>query len=146
MSEQGMRDSSLRTGTGRADDTSFEPVFPGISVIDCDSHYTEPPDLWTSRAPASLRDRVPRLRQVDGRDLWYVDDDVLLGPVGLCVVARGGKKVLGRLHLERLDLLDEAAHDPGAASSSSGSTLGYGSSSLPFACSAAQHGSGDELA
>ncbi len=95
-------------------DVSFEPIFPGISVIDCDAHYTEPPDLWTSRAPASLRDRVPRLRQVEGRDLWYVDDDVLLGPVGLCVVARGGKKVLGRLHLERLDLLDEAAHDPGA--------------------------------
>ncbi len=114
MSEQGMRDSSLRTGTGRADDTSFEPVFPGISVIDCDSHYTEPPDLWTSRAPASLRDRVPRLRQVDGRDLWYVDDDVLLGPVGFCVVSKNGKKVLGRLHLDRLDELAEAAHDPAA--------------------------------
>lgn len=95
-------------------DLSYEPVFPGISVIDCDAHYTEPPDLWTSRAPASLRDRVPQMRRVDGRDIWYVDDDVPLGPVGLCVVSKGGTKVLGRLHLDRLDTLDEAAYDPGA--------------------------------
>ena len=30
-------------------------------VISVDDHVLEPPDLWTSRAPASIRDRVPRL-------------------------------------------------------------------------------------
>ena len=31
----------------------------GIPVIDIDSHYTEPPDLWTSRAPAKYKDCRP---------------------------------------------------------------------------------------
>ena len=31
----------------------------GVPVIDIDSHYTEPPDLWTSRAPAAHKERVP---------------------------------------------------------------------------------------
>ena len=33
----------------------------GIPVIDIDSHYTEPPDLWTSRAPAKYKDAVPHI-------------------------------------------------------------------------------------
>ena len=31
----------------------------GYTIIDADTHVTETPDLWTSRAPASMRDRVP---------------------------------------------------------------------------------------
>jgi len=31
------------------------------TIIDADTHVTETPDLWTSRAPASMRDRVPRV-------------------------------------------------------------------------------------
>jgi hypothetical protein len=36
------------------------------SIIDADTHVTETPELWTSRAPASMRDRVPRI--VTGAD------------------------------------------------------------------------------
>ncbi len=32
-----------------------------IKVVDIDSHYTEPPDLWTSRAPAKYREAVPQI-------------------------------------------------------------------------------------
>lgn len=42
----------------------------GISIIDCDSHMTEPPDLWTSRVPASLKSKVPVQRTVDGITAW----------------------------------------------------------------------------
>ncbi|MBW2424554.1 MAG: hypothetical protein JRG86_09905, partial [Deltaproteobacteria bacterium] len=32
-------------------------------VIDCDTHITEPPDLFTSRLPTKWRDRAPRIRK-----------------------------------------------------------------------------------
>ena len=43
------------------------------TIIDVDTHVTETPDLWTSRAPARLRDRVPRVETTDdGRLSWVV--------------------------------------------------------------------------
>jgi predicted TIM-barrel fold metal-dependent hydrolase len=46
----------------------------GYTIIDVDTHVTEAPDLWTSRVPASMRDRVPRLeRDSHGRDVWLID-------------------------------------------------------------------------
>ena len=42
-------------------------IFAGIKVIDVDTHISEPRDLWTSRAPAKWRDRVPQMRMLDGR-------------------------------------------------------------------------------
>ena len=33
----------------------------GYTIIDVDTHVTERPDLWTSRAPARMRDQVPRI-------------------------------------------------------------------------------------
>ena len=33
----------------------------GYTIIDVDTHVTESPDLWTSRAPARMRDQVPRI-------------------------------------------------------------------------------------
>lgn len=89
----------------------LDPVFPGIGIVDCDSHYTEPPDLWTSRAPRTLKGRVPHLRNVSGRDLWFVGDDVMLGTIGTSVIGKGLKKVHGKLYLPQLDLIDEASYD-----------------------------------
>ena len=37
-----------------------------LSVIDVDTHLTEPHDLWTSRAPAAYRDRVPQVVEASG--------------------------------------------------------------------------------
>ena len=46
-----------------------------MPVIDVDSHWTEPADLWTSRAPASLRDRTLRVeRNAEGVDQWLIED------------------------------------------------------------------------
>ncbi len=45
----------------------------GYTIIDVDTHVTETPDLWTSRAPARMRDRVPRVEtDKDGRLSWVV--------------------------------------------------------------------------
>ena len=45
----------------------------GIKVVDADTHLTEAPDLWTSRAPAAWRERVPQLRVIDGVNKWAID-------------------------------------------------------------------------
>jgi len=59
-----------------------DPLFEGISVIDVDTHYSEPHDLWTSRAPAALKDRVPQVKVVDpatGQKSWFIDGDKSIG-------------------------------------------------------------------
>lgn len=53
--------------------------FGGRKVVDVDTHLTEPHDLWTSRAPASLRDRVPQVKEIDGKRSWVIDGDVVIG-------------------------------------------------------------------
>lgn len=43
------------------------------TLLSSDSHVIEPVDLWSSRLPASLRDRAPVVvREAEG-DYWYVD-------------------------------------------------------------------------
>ena len=44
-----------------------------IRVIDADTHLTERHDLWTKRAPAAYKDRVPHVTQVDGCATWVVE-------------------------------------------------------------------------
>jgi len=35
--------------------------------------FTEPYDMWTSRAPAEFKDRVPHVEDVEGQPTWIVD-------------------------------------------------------------------------
>ena len=42
-------------------------------VNSADSHVVEPLDLWVQRLPAHLRDRAPRIEEVDGRWLFVVE-------------------------------------------------------------------------
>ena len=37
------------------------------TLIDVDSHVTEPPDTWTTRTATKYRERVPQVRRVDDR-------------------------------------------------------------------------------
>ncbi len=69
-----------------------EATLADFPIYDCDSHWTEPPDLWQSRAPASMRDAMPRVRDIDGTQWWFAGD-MQLGPIGLSVVRRDGGKV-----------------------------------------------------
>ena len=42
-------------------------------VVDADSHWCEPPDLFTKLAPPEYKDRVPRVEEVDGQTMWVFD-------------------------------------------------------------------------
>jgi len=64
-----------------------------IPVIDIDSHWTEPRDLWTSRAPARLKDRALRVvRNDQGVDQWVIGDGQVMGMVGYCSIRPDGSK------------------------------------------------------
>ena len=46
----------------------------GNRVISADNHVMEPPDLWTSRADAKFKDRVPKIIvEENGAEWWYCD-------------------------------------------------------------------------
>jgi predicted TIM-barrel fold metal-dependent hydrolase len=84
-------------------------------LIDIDAHYTEPPDLWLSRAPASLREVVPRVVKTrEGHDTWIVGRDTPLSPPGFCVIRADGSKAVGTFSLARFDEMTAAASDTAA--------------------------------
>jgi uncharacterized protein len=62
------------------------------TIIDADTHVTETPDLWTSRAPASMRDRVPRIvTTARGTQRWALGDNQgLLANPGMTATAGVG--------------------------------------------------------
>ncbi|MCS6927269.1 MAG: amidohydrolase, partial [Candidatus Binatia bacterium] len=64
----------------------------GYTIIDVDTHVTETPDLWTSRAPASMRNRVPRIEtDKEGRLSWVVGEGAsLIANPGLTATAGVG--------------------------------------------------------
>lgn len=64
-----------------------------ISIIDADTHIVETADLWTSRAPASLLDRVPHVQEVEGKPTWVMNDTVLSAAYIGGVIHRDGAKV-----------------------------------------------------
>jgi len=55
-------------------------LFDRVDVIDVDTHLTEPPDTWTARVPASLRERVPHVERIDGNDVWMAAGERLGHP------------------------------------------------------------------
>ncbi|TML11450.1 MAG: amidohydrolase [Actinobacteria bacterium] len=49
---------------------------PAYSIIDSDTHITEPPDVWTARVPRRYLDHVPHvMRDHSGRDVWMLDGE-----------------------------------------------------------------------
>src|SRR3954447_13048460 len=85
-----------------------------IRVIDADTHMTEQHDLWTSRAPASMMERVPQVARLDGMACWCVDG-AILGRAGAGgVVDNHGNK--GRsyegLYEWEIDRAHVASYDP----------------------------------
>ena len=69
-------------------------VFGGRKVIDVDTHLVEPFDLWSSRAPAAMRERLPRVKMIDGVRSWVIDEDKILskGAVPACTISKDGTK------------------------------------------------------
>jgi len=74
---------------------SVSEMLAGIKVVDADVHITEWEDLWTSRAPAKYKDRVPQLRDIDGRRMWTIDEHVIASDSGFAAIKKDGSKAIG---------------------------------------------------
>ncbi len=94
---------------------SDQTLLNGVPIIDVDTHCNEPLDLWTSRAPAKLRDRVPRVESVNGSDKWVIERDAVLYPrPGVCVIRADGSKAYGEMSLSEFSEMHPGATDTAA--------------------------------
>ncbi|MDH5289400.1 MAG: amidohydrolase [Acidimicrobiia bacterium] len=87
-----------------------------IKIIDTDTHWSEPADLWTSRAPASYADRVPQLAEKGGKRRWWFDGDIPIGTaIASSVVDTEGTKMLGAAFFGMdNDMVHRSSFDPEA--------------------------------
>lgn len=95
--------------------TATSELFAGLKVIDTDAHWSEPHDLWTARAPAAYRDRVPRVMERNGKRRWVVDDGIpLAGVSATSAIGPDGNKLqgMGWLKLD-VDMVHEASSQLG---------------------------------
>jgi predicted TIM-barrel fold metal-dependent hydrolase len=88
----------------------------GIKVIDVDTHVSEWHDLWTARAPAKLRDRVPRVVGEGAERRWVIgEDSFLFGASASAAVMRDGRKARGLEFFDKdIGEVHQGAHDVGA--------------------------------
>ena len=89
-----------------------DPLFAGIKIVDCDTHFTEPPDLWTANAPAGMKEKMPHVRRIDGADQWFVGDRHF-GSIGGNVIAKDRNKLLARLAFQNYDEIDAGSYAVG---------------------------------
>jgi predicted TIM-barrel fold metal-dependent hydrolase len=61
-------------------------------VVDADSHWSEPEDLFTRLAPAKYKDRVPRVEVVEGQRMWVFDGQPMGRYSAGGVIGRDGSK------------------------------------------------------
>ena len=88
----------------------LDPSLAGIKIVDTDTHITEAPDLFTSRAPASLKAKMPYVRlDADGVERWYIGDRNC-GTLGGNVIRADNNKLLGRLAFPTLEEAHPGGH------------------------------------
>jgi predicted TIM-barrel fold metal-dependent hydrolase len=87
-----------------------DPLFQGIKIVDCDTHFTEPPNLWIEHAPAQMKDKMPHVKRIDGADQWFVGERNF-GSIGGNVIDRNHNKLLGRLAFQNYDQINPGSYD-----------------------------------
>jgi predicted TIM-barrel fold metal-dependent hydrolase len=83
-------------------------------IVDSDYHWSEHADLFTSRAPAEFKDRVPRVEDVEGVPTWIFDGHVAGRYTASGVIGRDGHKASahkGLMEWEH-DEIHVGAYDP----------------------------------
>ena len=71
-------------------------LLAGIKIIDVDTHISEWPELWTERAPPSMKNRMPRIIGTGQDKRWVIDEDIFLYNTGAAsAVMKDGTKTRG---------------------------------------------------
>jgi len=78
-------------------------------LFDTDTHWTEPGDLWTKRAPEKFRSQVMHIRRAsDGSEHWFLGERKL-APVGPAVIRNDLSKATGVFTLKDRESMTRAA-------------------------------------
>ncbi|MGE0877728.1 MAG: amidohydrolase family protein [Acidimicrobiia bacterium] len=85
-----------------------------VKVVDADTHFTESHDLFTKRAPAKYKERVPHVELVDGRETWVFDGTPIGFAGGGGVINTEGEKFpfAESMVVWGIDGIHRAAWDP----------------------------------
>ena len=81
-------------------------------LISADSHVNEPPDLWTDRVPAAMRDRAPRIEHFDEGDAWVIEG--VSDPINFGMNACAGLEPEDMKGWVRFDDIRRGGYDPAA--------------------------------
>src|SRR5262249_7927231 len=87
-----------------------------LFIVDADSHWSEPADLFTRLAPAELKDRVPHHEVIDGERVWVMDGVPIGQAIAGAVIGADGHKAPAAESLS-VWMVEEAhpgAYDPRA--------------------------------
>ncbi len=88
----------------------IDPLFAGLKIVDCDTHFTEPADLWTANAPAGLKDKMPHVERIGEADKWVcMGRD--FGSLGGNVIDKNKNKLLGKLAFRRYEQIAPGSYD-----------------------------------
>jgi len=82
----------------------------GYRIISADDHVQEPKDMWQQRVPAALRERAPKVVNVDGGDVWMLEGQVVM-KMGMNVAA-GKKFEEYKLEGETYQTIRAGSYDP----------------------------------
>ena len=86
-----------------------ERIFDRYRAIDTDTHITEPPDVWTARVSTKKwGDAVPHVRKQDGRDIWFIRDEMISAPGFVTMAGFNGSPPDGPMGF---DDIPASAHD-----------------------------------
>ena len=78
-------------------------------IFDIDTHYAEPADLWTSRAPEKYKDKVLYVKtKANGAEAWFVGDKEI-GMIGPSVIDTNMNKKLHTYTIPHFDKMARAA-------------------------------------
>ncbi len=87
-----------------------------LFVVDADSHWSEPADLFTRLAPAHLKGRVPHHEVIDGQRVWVMDGVAIGQAAAGAVIGADGKKAkaVESLMVWHVEDAHRGAYDPKA--------------------------------
>src|SRR5689334_15331106 len=90
--------------TSPSSSSSLSSASSGLSelfIVDADSHWSEPADLFTSRAPVALKDRMPHHEDIDGVRTWVMDGVPIGRARAGAVIGRDGNKAPSEIGLQQ---------------------------------------------
>ena len=89
-------------------------MFEDTLIVDADSHWCEPPDLFTKMAPPEYRDRMLHVEEIDGDQMWVFDGHPVSRFSAGGVIGRDGAKESAHRALNEWphEMIHVGAYDP----------------------------------